>query len=426
MFPVILTSCGDNNQVSPEEPIEAAFPCTDGVADERYPCSGIDLLAHVTSQQLKGEQLNDIWGWTDPESGKEYALVGLIDGVTFVDISDPGEPQVVGKLMETQPTGSAAAKAPAALSGYDLKHGKSDWRDFKVYRDHLFVVSDNQERNIHHGMQVFDLTRLREMSPPAEEYSEDALYTGIRDAHNVAINEETGYAYIVGSKSDGPGLHIVDISSPLQPEFAGYHADTTVGGYSGSGYVHDTQCVVYQGPDDDYRGDEICFNSAESHLEIVDVSQKDAITQVSKSTYDGNRYAHQGWLTEDHRYFLLDDELDEWQDNINTSTYIWDVSDLDAPELIGTYTAEVQSIDHNQYVKGNRVYQANYTSGLRVLSLDGISSGLLDEAAYFDTYPENNQPDFNGAWSNYPYFESGVIAVSDISEGLFLLKLNNE
>ena len=77
-----------------------------------------------------------------------------------------------------------------------------------------------------------------------------------------------------------------------------------------------------------------------------------------------------------------------------------------------------------EYVKGNYVYQANYTGGLRILSLDAINDGELKEVAYFDTYPENNITDLNGAWSNYPYFESGIIVVSDISNGLFILKPN--
>lgn len=46
----------------------------------------------------------------------------------------------------------------------------------------------------------------------------------------------------------------------------------------------------------------------------------------------------------------------------------------------------------------------------------------MEEEGFFDTYPSNNNANFNGVWSIYPYFESGVIAISDINTGLYLVK----
>ncbi len=404
-----------------------SLECTDGLSDGQYSCNNIDLLAHIDGYDLlgtpldNGNILNDIWGWTDPETGTEYALVGLVDGVTFVDLSTPSEPVVVGKLGETE---SVAEKTAGRTVFYD--HGKSTWRDFKVYQNHLYVVSDGQP----HGLQVFDLTRLRNVENPPATFSEDALYEEFGNAHNIAINEETGFAYVGGSDTYGGGLHIVDITDPKNPQFAGFHSDSTVG-LNSTGYVHDTQCVNYQGPDSDYQGAEICMNSCETHLMISDVSNKSDVSTISATTYDGSgdtsgeiqHYAHQGWLTEDHRYFLLDDELDE-SNGENTRTYIWDAQDLDNPELIGTHEADLATIDHNQYVKGNYVYQANYTAGLSIKSLDNIANGELEEVAFFDTFPTNNNTEFDGAWSNYPFFDSGIIVVSDISNGLFILQPN--
>jgi choice-of-anchor B domain-containing protein len=86
----------------------------------------------------------------------------------------------------------------------------------------------------------------------------------------------------------------------------------------------------------------------------------------------------------------------------------------------------LESIDHNQYIKGDYVYQANYTSGLRILNLNNIAEGTLEEDAYFDTFPAGNRVEYNGAWSNYPYFESGVVIVSDVTNGLFILRPNLE
>lgn len=46
----------------------------------------------------------------------------------------------------------------------------------------------------------------------------------------------------------------------------------------------------------------------------------------------------------------------------------------------------------------------------------------MNETKYFDTYPSNDGPEFDGAWSVYPYFASGNIVISDINRGFFLVK----
>jgi hypothetical protein len=93
-----------------------------------------------------------------------------------------------------------------------------------------------------------------------------------------------------------------------------------------------------------------------------------------------------------------------------------------APKLIGVYRAAVAAIDHNLYTKGDRVYEANYRSGLRVLDSTRVAEGELEEVAFFDVYPEDDEAEFNGAWSVYPYFESGIVIVSGIEQGLFVLR----
>lgn len=395
--------------------------CTSEATGEQFDCKDIDLLALLSPSDLLGDGVNDIWGWTDPENGREYALVGMTDGVTIVDVTDPAAPVVLGSLTESAPAsvagGGSRAPTPLLLHDDEEEGEKSSWRDLKVYNNHLFVVSDGQP----HGMQVFDLTRLRNVQDPPVIFDHDFLYTEFGRAHNIAVNASTGYAYVVGSDTYGGGLHIIDLTNPLDPVFAGFHADSTVGRAS-TGYVHDTQCVNYTGPDNEYNGREVCFNSSETHLVIADVSNKDSTYTIAKSSYAGRSYAHQGWLTEDQQYFLLGDELDENRLGINTRTYIWDVSDLDNPTMIGTNDATTSSIDHNLYVKGSYVYQSNYTSGLRILDISDIQNGNLEEVAYFDTHPEDDTPQFDGSWSNYPYFQSGTVIVSDMSRGLFILR----
>jgi choice-of-anchor B domain-containing protein len=379
-------------------------PCVRGFAGE-FPCSGIDLLSFVPSATLGGTFINDIWGWTDPVTGSDYALVGAAEGLAVVDISDPKRPVVLGML----PTHST--------------EGGDFWRDVKVYADHAFVVSENED----HGMQVLDLRQLRDIdiSGGPVIFAETAHYDGIDHAHNIAINEDTGFAYVVGSDTCAGGPHMVDISDPANPAFAGCFAD--------HGYTHDTQCVIYQGPDADYAGREICFGSNANFdgtpflntLSIADVTDKSNPVGISNVEYpDGvDGYSHQGWLTPDQSYFLHSDELDELFFGNNTRTRIWDVRDLEAPAVIGVFENSTASIDHNIYVQGRYAFASNYTSGLRVYDIRNVANGELSEAAYFDVFPESDAPGFIGSWSNYPFFaQKGVVAVSSMDRGLFILR----
>lgn len=363
----------------------ALTPCVNGFAGS-YPCNNIDLLSFMPLSAIGGGQGNDIWGWTDPQTGKEYAIMGRTSGTSFVDISDPVNPIYLGNL----PTHSF----------------NSTWRDIKVYANYAFVVSEASS----HGMQVFNLTQLRTVTSPPVTFSETAHYANFSSAHNIVINEDSGFAYAVGTNTCSGGLHMINIQTPTAPVFAGC--------YSGDGYTHDAQCVNYIGPDPDHQGKEICFNSNEDTLTIVDVTNKSVPVMLSRTGYSGSAYTHQGWIAPNHKFFAVDDELDELSFGHNTRTRVFNISNLDAPVLQLSYTASVPAIDHNLYIKGSVAYEANYRSGLRIVAPPGV------ELAYFDIYPSNDAPNFNGAWSNYPFFDSGVVVVSGIEQGLFVLRPN--
>ncbi|NRA46222.1 MAG: choice-of-anchor B family protein [Oligoflexales bacterium] len=370
--------------------------CTEGRA-RGYLCKNVDLKAFVPKADLGGgssANLNDIWGWVDPVTGHEIAIIGLTNGTSFVDISKPTEPVVIGFLPSR-------------------KGGKSVWRDIKVYADHGFIVADAYG-NRRHGLQVFDLNQLRDTTP-GSTLSETAGLSSFGSAHNIAINEETGFAYVVGSKKCSGGLYMVDISDPSNPFYAGC--------FSSDGYTHDTQCVVYKGPDSKYSGKEICMGYNEDSLTIVDVTDKANPYQISRTEYKGSAYTHQGWLLNDeHSILLLNDELDEKNRRTNTTSYIWDISDLDRPRQLGNYVGPTAAIDHNLYTKDDFVFETNYRAGLRILSTNQIQSGTMSEVAYFDTIPGSNSAQFSGTWSSYIWFESGNIILSDIGAGLFVVK----
>ena len=146
------------------------------------------------------------------------------------------------------------------------------------------------------------------------------------------------------------------------------------------------------------------------------------VLSISSIDYENVAYTHQGWFTEDQKYFILGDEADEIERGGNTRTIIIDVTDLDDPKVYHFYYSPTPAIDHNGYVKGDTFFLANYTSGIRIIDISGISEKEINELGFFDTYPINNSTSFNGVWSVYPYFESGIISISDSNSGLFLVK----
>ena len=371
--------------------------CTNGSAGD-FSCSGINLRKRVSIEAMEGTGGNDIWGWFDAQTGNEYALMGMKNGTAFVDVTNPEDPVFLGTL----PT----------RSGADGAH------DIKVYQDHAYIVASRAGVP---GMQVFDLTHLRGLVAP-QTFSADIVYGDFENAHNIAINEESGFAYAVLSNTCAKGLHIIDIRTPNNPLFAGCHVpELTQPGTTPQ--THDTHCVIYHGPDADYLNSEICVSSNIFNIEVVDVTVKTAPVTISSPTYPGRSVAHQGWLTEDHRFFLLDDEEDETNRNVPTRTHVFDLSDLDAPVYVFAYEAATVAIDHNLYVLGNRVFQANYTSGLRVLEFGDLANRELMEIAFFDTLPSSDATVYSGAFSVYPYLPSGTIIVSDTTNGLFILSL---
>ena len=371
----------------------AQSPCVNGSANyngTNYPCSNVDLLSAMGVNQVGSGEMNDIWGWTDPLDGKEYVILGRTNGTAFIDISDPLN--------------------PVYLANVNTETSSSLWRDIKVYNNHAFIVSEAGG----HGMQVFDLTRLRDITNPPVTLLRDAWYSGFGNAHNIVINEESGRAYGVGTNTASGGLHIMDISNPLNPTLLGF--------FSEDGYTHDAQVVNYIGPDGQYAGKEIAFACNENTVTIVDVTDPTDATMIAAEGYSTSAYTHQGWLTEDHRYFVVGDELDEQSSGINTRTYFFNVEDLNNPFLEYTYVGSNAAIDHNLYIKDGIAYQSNYRAGLRLLDVNNPTNP--QEVGFIDIYPSSNSAAFNGTWSNYPYFASGVVAVSHIEEGLFLVQPN--
>ncbi|HEX2058820.1 MAG TPA: choice-of-anchor B family protein [Actinomycetota bacterium] len=361
-----------------------------------FPCKGIDLLSHVTMGALEGGRVADVWGWVDPETKKEYAVLAGGGGVRFFDVSKPTEPVYLGRML---------GKADGQLI----------WQEIEILNDHAYVVCDASPC----GLQIFDLSRLRGVEGALPVWRPDVVLP-IGTFHSIASNADTNHIFLnggivpVGGLPTGTPL-IFDVTQPLAPVPLGAMAD--------DGYTHDSLCPTYKGVDKRFKGHEICFNFNEDTITVYDVTanpmQPD---QLARVTYDKASYVHSGALTKDQSYLISTDEGDE-VDHLHPSTlYIWDVRKLDKPKLIGTFVASSLSIDHNVYSEQDALYHANYLNGFRILDLANASKGKLREVAWFDTRPMEDRAGFDGAWAAYPYLPSGNVLVGDMDGGLFVLR----
>jgi choice-of-anchor B domain-containing protein len=382
--------------------------CTNGMASS-FECGNTSLLSFMPISAVGGKRgvnLSGSWGWTDPVTGHDISIIGRTDAAAFVDVTDPTHPRYLGDLPRTK--------------GANM----SSWREIKTYKNYALIVSDGS--GDHHGIQIFDLTKLRKVTKP-QHFTEDAHFDA-GSIHDIAVNEASGYAYAVGTSSGGErcsgGSLMVDMHKPLEPKFAGCFADVGTGRSKG-GYTHDIQCVNYHGPDKRYTGHEICMASNETTVSIQDVTDKAHVKVLSHADYPTPGYTHQGWFTEDQRHWFLDDELDE-AGNIGksaegTRTLIFDVADLEQPVMVKEHIAQSHAIDHNLYVKGDRMYQSNYKAGLRILDVSDPKNPK--EVGFLDTTPGGvNDAVFAGSWNNYPFFKNGAIGVVSIGEGFFMVK----
>ena len=391
----IIALAGTCAIAAPSEDAVKAELNDQGDADTQrgvFDSSNITLLAQIPLNNFFGidsSSGNDCWGYVSG-TGREYAIMGLAGGYAFVEITNPTSPVIVDTV-----------NGPVSL-----------WHDVKVIGDYAYGVSEAGS-----GIQIMDLSDIDNGNVTLVR---NWTAGGYSTSHNIVVNEESGSLWVVGTNIGNGGLVHIDISNPELPAIDGIWSEA---------YLHDAQVVTWQGGALDGR--EIAFGAGgldggwtSTGLRIIDVTDPNNAQTLATVFYSNSGYSHQVWLSTDRKYVYLNDELDEGNSVPVTTTRIINVEDPANPFFVGTFTSGTPSIDHNLYTRDSVIYQSNYRSGLRVFA--GLDPTNPVEIAYFDTYPGSDAPEFNGAWSNYPFFPSGNVIISDIDRGLFVVRVDAE
>ncbi len=395
----------------------AATACAGGFAGT-FPCSNVDLLAHV-ADRIPGARGSDLWGFIDLNTHREYAIVGYSSGTAVYDVTDAENPREVGFINGQSTT----------------------WRDIKVYQfwnagdgrwnAYAYITADNASD----GLFVIDLSQLPHRIARVS-YNSDFF-----EAHNVYLTDTdfstglsiTGAApmlILAGANLSDGRFRSYSLTNPAAPSFIA--APATPPNQPGGNrlYMHDAASMVVT----DSRKDTQCINAGssdhcdvlfdfnESTIDVWDVTAPATPTRISQVPYSNSGYTHSGWPSEDQQYLFVQDELDERDRGLSTTLRVFSIANLAAPSLAGSWTGPTRAIDHNGFVRGNRYYMSNYSRGLTILDISNASNPVA--VGRFDTYPSSDAVGFPGNWGAYPFLPSGNIALSDIDSGFYLVADN--
>ena len=371
----------------------------------RFACDNVDLLAHVALADLSSlpAVAADVWGFVDLNTEREYALLGVWNGLAVIDVTDPTAPFEVGTV-------------PGSPSGWrDVKISQRYADDEQRWRTYAYVSTEYGGRLV-----VVDLTQLpnRVALGRRSDTSAHNVYVSNVDYTTGVPLDEPGtppLLQVLGSAADFGAFRSFDLGDPLNL----VQVATSAGGYSHdatSMLVTDDRVSACKANTDTC---EVLVDFNETEIELWDFSDQHAPELLSSTTYADVGYVHSGWWTEDGRYLFVHDEFDENEADMDTTVRVFDLADLTAPQLVETWTGPTAAIDHNGYVRGSRYFMSNYTRGLTILDIADPTEPV--EIGYFDTHPPSDNGAFTGAWGVYPFLPSGNLLVSDFYGGLFVL-----
>lgn len=324
---------------------------------------------------------NEIWGIA--QGDKEYAIIGSTFGTHFIDVTDPSAIQEIIRIE-------------GAVSTPQIVH-----RDYHDLNGYLYAVADEGANST---LQIMDLSGLPDTVTVVYDSKEY-----IRRTHNIFIDESTEIMYACVTGGDDvayAALRLFDISDPLLPvPIATYNS---------------IQGVFISQVHDAHVKDGLAYlNNGPSGLMVVDFTDPLSpiiVSSLAPSEYPDAGYNHSGWPTENGEYYYFADE------NHDADIKTLDMRDLMNPMVVSTFDAGNDnqfSIPHNQIVHDGYLYVSYYYDGLQVYDL--VDPANPERVMHYPTCEIDNRNTYEGSWGIYPFLPSGIILVSDMQEGLFVV-----
>lgn len=352
-------------------------------AKAQYPSFNVSMLSHFNDTNLvkvDGDQIwNDVMGWHDTTTGKEYLIAGTTDSIYFFDISNPSQMVLC-----------------------DVEFGKSRNainRDYDVYSHYVYCVSDRTSPL--GALQIFDMQYLPDSVHKVYENGTLGITT-----HTIFIDTLNAKLYMC-TNNYGMGISALDVLSLRNPE-----RPTLMTRLNPSGFTRVHEAYVRN--DTAYLS---CENPGLFIYNMRDTANPVLLGSI-RPPYPQNGYNHSSWLDSTGRYLMFSDEVP-----FGLGIKIYDVKDISAPDFVSVFNSNIGATPHNAYWKGRFAYASSYEDGVQIYDTRSIASPTI--AGFFDTYPQNPvgiYNGFHGCWGVWPFLPSGLILASDMSEGLFVLK----
>jgi choice-of-anchor B domain-containing protein len=343
-----------------------------GIGFSQLPNQNTILLAQKDEH---GNGYSALWGYAAP-NGREYAILGCNTGTAFYDITDTANIHEVDFV-------------PGVNSG---------WREMKVFSSYAYVVSEGTNSRL----QIMALQYLPDSVSLVATYS----YAGYTKTHS--ISQSGPYLYLNGGDNTFGGTNqggttILDITNPQAPVKRGQWTTQ---------YVHDCRVVN----DTMYAA-----NINNGPITVINVINKDAPVTVNSWMNNPNPFPHNCALPNNRRYIYTTDETS----SPNGKLKVWDKQNLSNVLLVTTWqpTNITTAIVHNVEIYNNLAVVAHYTAGIRIIDITNPTAPT--EIAWYDTFPSSNSAQFSGCWGVFMFPSSGKIIGSDMSGGLFVIKMGS-
>lgn len=367
------------------------------VKAQNYGLDSLSTWRRTGLFEIDKQSFNDIWGWHDG-AGREYAIMGSLDSIYFIDITDPKKPVL-----------------------RDVEAGKSRYcvhRDFKTLDHYAYAVADEGESSL----QIFDLSYLPDSVHKV--YDNDDL---IIRTHNIFIDSEKLFCGTVRTgKGDYVPMRVLSLKNREKPELLCDVYGPEVGGQSLFNEVHDlyvTNDTAYCSTGYDglftlaYKKDSVLKTKEDSSW-YKHVHSYEMVQWGMLFNYPSQGYNHSSWLDVNSRYMVMADETHGTK--LKMIEFTWD----DIPQVLSTFGSENKqgSLPHNAFIQNKKVYVSYYHQGVLVYDIKDPENPK--EIAHWDTYPDNTDFDgMYGCWGVYPFLPSGNIIASDQIYGLFVFDL---
>ncbi|TNE78831.1 MAG: choice-of-anchor B family protein [Bacteroidetes bacterium] len=331
---------------------------------------------------LGNQQYNSCWGWTDTSNGREYAILGSIDSTYFFDITLAHKPV----LCDVEP-----GRVRNAI-----------WREYKTYGDYLYAACDQAGSS----MQIFDMRYLPDSVHKV--YDEDSV---ISRSHTLWVDGNRLYANSCVDGKNGT-MHAVSVFSLVNPEVPEYIGSIVPPIFSGQPAF--TKCH-----DAFVRGDTLYCSGEIPGVFIYDVSNMNKpVLMGTIQDYPERGYNHSGAVSGDGKTFVFTDE------NAGLGIKAYDITNFGDLTLKSVFRSHKDAVAHNPYFIGNRLFMSYYHDGVYVFDMDDPAKPRV--IAWYDTYPQNGNGygGFQGCWQAFPDYPSGTVIASDMTNGLFVLRMD--